>query len=245
MLNIIICDDDSSFSGKLKEDIYSLLDSLTEASQLDYSCDVVYPAAQLLEYARTNHIDILFLDVEMPDMNGMKIAEYFFEHSKDTKIIFVSSFEEYVFYSIRFNPFRFIRKSNVSAELAEAVSSAVFDILLSDKYLIFNGRYEKFSIQISRILYVTKEKHKNYMMVKCVNEEYRVRGTIHSIYEQLKDSFFVRVNSGTLVNMKYIFNISEDQLTLTDESRHGISRDLKKHLSSEYLRYIRHMNGGV
>ena len=245
MLNIIICDDDSSFSRKLKEDIYKVLDSLPEASKLDYSCEIVYPATELLEYARTNRIDILFLDIEMPDMNGMKIAEYFFEYSKDTKIIFVSSFEEYVFYSIRFNPFRFIRKSNVSAELAEAVTSAVLDTLLSDKHLIFNGRYEKFSVQISRILYVTKEKHKNYMIVKCVNEEYRVRGTIHSIYEQLKDSFFVRVNSGTLVNMKYIFNISEDQLTLTDESRHGISRDLKKPLSAEYLRYIRHMNGGV
>ena len=60
MLNIIICDDDSSFSCKLKEDIYSVLDSLTEASQLDYSCEIVYPAAQLLEYARTNHIESCF-----------------------------------------------------------------------------------------------------------------------------------------------------------------------------------------
>ncbi len=243
MLNIIICDDDQAFSEKLKNDIYGILDGIPEADKLEYSCKILYPADTLMQYAETDHIDILFLDIEMPDINGMEVAQRFYEKYNDTKIIFISSFEEYVFYSIRFNPFRFIRKSNMDTELTEAVCSAVSDILLSDKYLVFDGRYEKFSIKISSIIYIVKEKHKNYMTVKCQNNEYRIRGTINSLAKQLEGMFFAKVNSGTLINMKYIFNISEDTATLSDQSKHNVSRDLRKSLVSAYFRYVRHING--
>lgn len=245
MLNIIICDDDEKFAQKLKTDIHSIIGENPQADKLDYSCEVLYPAERLLRYAENNHIDILFLDIRMPDIGGLEIAERFYEEYKDTKIIFVSLFDDYVFYSIRFNPFRFIRKSNLSAELTEAVNAAVNDILLSDKHLVFDGKSEKFSIKISRITYAVKEKHSNYIRIICQNEEYRVRGTVNAMMIKLSKMGFVRVNSGTIVNMKYIFSIREDQVILTDDSHHIISRNLKEALTCAYFRYMRNMNGGV
>ena len=124
-MKIIVCDDDRNFANKIIKETKNIIAKNNDYCDLNIDFEYIYPAKDLMSYAGNNHIDILFLDIKMPNIDGLMVAEKFYELYPNTIIIFVSNFDNYVFYSIRFNPFRFIRKSNLNNELGEAVTSAI------------------------------------------------------------------------------------------------------------------------
>ena len=107
MINILICDDDKDFIKKTS----SLVDSLLCSSpyiDLDYKIHSTDDPLSLKALAKNTPPDILILDIHMPKADGFEIAEEFFTNQVKTKIIFLSSYDELVFYSLRFSPFRFM-----------------------------------------------------------------------------------------------------------------------------------------
>ena len=59
----------------------------------------------------------MFLDIDMPGISGLEIAKKLREENSDIILIFVSAHEQYVFESIEYSPFRYIRKSRIEKEL--------------------------------------------------------------------------------------------------------------------------------
>ena len=66
---------------------------------------------------------MVFMDIDMPGLSGMETAALLRERNCNTTLIFVSSYEHFVFESIRYMPFRFIRKSLYQEEVPEALQS--------------------------------------------------------------------------------------------------------------------------
>ncbi|MBQ3183755.1 MAG: response regulator transcription factor [Clostridia bacterium] len=245
-MKIIICDDNQEFSAMLSDEVKKILHSNERYSMLDIECRCIYPASKVIEYADTEHIDILFLDINMPDTNGFETAERFYNEHKDTYIIFVSDIENYVFYAIRFNPFRFIRKPNLSNELTEALTSALDEILISDRQIEVCNRDECVSLNISRIVYIEKEKRGNYLNIRSIDGNYRHRCNLVHIAEELSDAYFVKINSGTIINMKHIMTIrQEGTVLMSDNSVLTVSRKYLPELTSSYIKYMRNKKGGV
>lgn len=245
-MKIIICDDNKEFSRMLSDKITEILRSDERYEGFDVECNCLYPADKVIEYAKNEHIDILFLDINMPGTNGLETAEKFFNEHKDTYIIFVSDLENYVFYAIRFNPFRFIRKPNLDNELTEALTSALDEILISDRQIEVCNRDECVSVNISRIIYIEKEKRGNYLDINTIDGHYRYRCNIAQIYEELKDAYFVKINSGTIVNMKHIMTIQQDGLLLmSGNNMLTVSKKYLSDLTSSYIKYMRNKKGGI
>lgn len=113
-----------------------------------------------------NHIeellncDIVFLDIEMPGMNGLELAEEMRKYKNGQElplVVFVTSRDNYVFTALSYYPFSFLRKSCVSDEIAKCLTQAKkrIDMLRMGSYVIqLNGG--KKLVPTKEIMYVEK-----------------------------------------------------------------------------------------
>ena len=114
MIRIAICDDEPIALQMLSEHIARAL----AGQELSVSC--FSSGSALRESLLSNHsFDVLFLDINMPDVNGIYLARHIRPLMGDALLIFVSSQDDAVFDSFAAEPFRFLRKSRLDAELPQ------------------------------------------------------------------------------------------------------------------------------
>ena len=157
-MKIIVCDDNKNYANSLMDNIANIISKSTLFENIPFDCKYIYPAKLLFEYAKKHPIDILFLDISMPGTDGLDIAETFHDYYPSTKLLFITNYEQYVFYSFRFSPFRYIRKNNLNNELEEALLSATNDIYNNNDFITITNRDQCIQISLSNIMYFEKEK---------------------------------------------------------------------------------------
>lgn len=238
-MNIVVCDDNKIFADTLVKKISMLIPRSSNFGNIDFDCSYIYPADKLLKYAEDNRIDILFLDITMPGTDGLEVARQFYEEYPETLIIFVTSYENYVFHSLKFNPFRFIRKSALPEELDEAVISALGKLLSAEEYLTITNRNDCTKINLQRILYMEKEKDSNYISVVTVDDIYRYRANINELTEQFKDRMFVKINAGTIVNLRHITAFQEGVVLTSDNRKLTAAKKYTRNIKERYIEFMR------
>ena len=99
-MNIAICDDDSKITDRLKGDIATFFICLNE----DVEVSVFANGMELLyTIKKEENYDLILLDVDMPCMSGLEAAKQIRKNDEDVIIIFMSSYENYVFDSFEYN----------------------------------------------------------------------------------------------------------------------------------------------
>jgi len=121
-MRIAICDDNLEFLKQI-EDIVSCIYKETQV-ELVVSC--FQNGQALLEEMKKQEedIDLLLLDIDMPEISGLEVAKAVRAMGKECILMFISSYENYVFDTFEFSPFRFIRKGKLSQELPIALRAA-------------------------------------------------------------------------------------------------------------------------
>ncbi len=116
MLTIAVVDDNPYFLTELSE-------ALAKCTE-NYGAAQITPFSESAAFLQSSEIfDMVFMDIDMPGLSGMETAALLRERNCNTTLIFVSSYEHFVFESIRYMPFRFIRKSLYQEEVPEALQS--------------------------------------------------------------------------------------------------------------------------
>lgn len=104
-MRIIICDDDIELTQELKK----ILVSFFQKNSLKLPEISIYNNGQDL-LNDTGDKDIVFLDIEMPGMNGIYIGNELKQKNKNTIIFVVTSYSQYLDEAMRFNVFRYLSK---------------------------------------------------------------------------------------------------------------------------------------
>ncbi|MBR3415468.1 MAG: response regulator transcription factor [Clostridia bacterium] len=236
MIKIVICDDEVSAAKKISERVNSVL---MQERFLDIDIDILVTAnpKELLMCGQDSNIDILLLDIMMPECDGIQVAETFYLHSPETLIIFTSGYENMVFYTLKFRPFRFVRKSHLHNDLREAVESALDDRISSSKRIIVKADGENIAIIVSKIEYVLKRG--NYLILSYDGNEYRWRSSVTEQEPFLKYHRIIRINSGILINVRFIARIIRSNVILKSGKTFPISQRYQKKIESSFLDYIR------
>lgn len=237
-MNIVVCDDEKTFGEKLIMQIQKIIYK-SDYGDDDFNYRYFSSPKELIDYMHNNVIDILFLDISMPELNGFDIAQICMEYYTDICLIFISNFERQVYYSIRFSPFRFLCKSNYEKHLAEAVNAAVSKLLKENEYITISNYNNITTIKVSRIIYVEKEKQKNYLAIHCLNDTYRHRITIGRMIDMLSSSGFIKISAGQLLNMKYISKIEDCSIILTTGLVLNMSKQYRSVIKEAYIKYMR------
>ncbi len=230
-MNILICDDELVFLRYLEKQIKEII-AKGIFGEMDFSIISYQDSQKAFEYCVEKSPQIVFLDIDMPTVDGFKIAEYL-KDNEETKIIFVSNYDTFVYTSLKFKPFRYIRKSFLDKELKEAVDSVLDELIFKREMLVTKEE----RIPCSEILYV--ESDKNYVRIKTNRGEYRCRATIKMLEERLKPLGFLRCHTAYVINIRKIKRAESDSVMLQDNSVLTVSKKYKKNFFEEYLKYMR------
>lgn len=234
MINVAICDDEEAIVNSYRERIKALFDY----KHIEVKISTYTDGNRLIEACRKQEINLVFLDIEMPTISGFEVAETINKINEDTIIIFVTSEEQLVFRSLRYSPFRFLRKNYFAAELNEAIISVLDLYMKRNKTQLFTSiDGELVVINIRDIKYIESNKHK--VTIYSKDKELVSKVKISELEENLKEYGFIRVHIGYLVNMKYIFSVERTDILLADRTRVPMSRHRVEQVKTEFQKYIR------
>lgn len=233
-MNIAICDDSEIDALAAKEVIKKTLKELHVQADIDYCLNAEEIEAKLLHYKE--QLDILILDIDMPEISGLQLAEELRTNNLNLIIIFLSNHEEFVFKAIEFQPFRYIRKIKLKTEMPLAIRSAVKIIAAQiDKQVILDSDDGKTKIMISEIVYFDADKRKTYVHLSN-GKKLSVKANITEFNESLKSSKFIMIHRSCVVNADYIKNIYNDIIVLDNNKQLLISRRRTKNVKQKLLK---------
>lgn len=227
MINIVICDDDKNFLSYIENRIIKIL----EARQENIKIHKFGSGMELLKaYDKgAKPFDIILLDINMPKIDGLELAELIRKEDEGTILIFLTSMEEEVYKTFKYNTFRFIRKTHIDQELEEALLSAMKKLSV-EKY-IFKTADGEIALAIEEIIYF--EFMDRVVHIVTFNSKFR---TNIRRFKDVEDAFlpkgFVGIHRSCIVNQNYIKAIGDLEITLDNGEKLPVSRyrmeDVKK-----------------
>lgn len=178
-------------------------------------------AVSAFEYLRHETVDLLFCDIQMPEMNGMELTRML---SPETKVIFTTAFSQYAIEGFKVNAVDYLLKPVSYADFLSAAERAHewFEMkhragtqpnAPSDVKTIFvKTEYRLQQIRLDKILYI--EGLKDYVKIYVEDEENPVVSLISmkSLEEQLPSDSFVRVHKSYIVQPSKIRTIERNRI---------------------------------
>lgn len=233
MIQVAVCDDEKRVLNEIS--------SKAQNSFADINCPTKMFKTdnpfELIEHINNSVIDVVFLDIDMPSLSGMDIAQSLMDNEIKTLLIFVTSHDALVYQSFKYHPFGFIRKSHFDEEIGTVVKSLVVELQKKSEYFTFKTNEGFFKVLFSDILYFESES--NYINLHCIDKQYRFRSTITSLEQDLSSKDFIRTHKGFLVNQQHIFAIKGDDIELSDKKLLPIGRTNRDRIKKTILRYMR------
>ena len=235
-IKIALCDDDINALPI----IAGAADSAFRAREIRPEIIRFTSGRDLLASMEKTRYQIVLLDIEMPDMDGIAVGKVIRDRGDNTPIIFVSECESRVFESFLIQPLGFVRKSNFLNDIA-AVAELYIKTCVQEQnseYLEFHTRSGLLTLKSKQIRYI--EGSRNYQMLYTTNGDapIEVKMTMDRLEDMTEPQGFIRVHKGYLVNYRYIQRIQSNLLTLQDGTELPIGRSKIAEVKTKYLSLI-------
>lgn len=181
------------------------------------------------------HMDILFLDVEMDGISGIEAMKQLEEKDNVNYIIFASSHSEYVFDSFGFKTMGFLCKPIAYDKFLKEIKK-IIDKMINTEPIQINVDGRDILISQDDIMYVSGER--NYVKVVTRQNEYLTYGNMKAWEEKFVKSSIIRVHKSYLVNLKYITNISDVASFVNIDDEIPVGRKYKEEARGKYKEYL-------
>ena len=237
MFRIAICDDEEIFRKNIYEIIMKYMDENgcpCEVDEFASGKDFISLGINMAKY------DIVFLDINMDEIDGLETAQKIRKVSSDIFIVFVTAFVNYAVQGYSVNAIRYILKNNENMkdlifECIDAISK-VMKHTVKRKEFEFNEGIKNVPVEL--LLYVESKLHKLefYIMEEELNK-YLLYGKLDEVEKELEDKAFLRIHQSYLVNMKHIVGINRYEVLLNNGIRLKISKDRYKSVKEKFVSY--------
>lgn len=238
MLEIVICDPDKKFAGQLKDKLTTFYESHQHPANIRIFQDG-HSIMQALDLDTA--MDLVFLNTRLRDMSGFVVAELLglSPDKKNCRLIFMSDEGEEVFQAFFYQPVWFLRKKQLKQDLERALNR-LWALEHKDRSIqVHEGRALR-CIRVDKIMYIASDGH--YLWVQCVDNRYRIRGSMRHYEELLKDYYFVHPTKSYLVNCAYMESIAS-KVIMRDGTVISCSKGKKAEallMRERYIREIEH-----
>ncbi|TWP26560.1 response regulator transcription factor [Apibacter muscae] len=181
-------------------------------------------AIEVLDFINKQKVDLIFLDIQMPELNGLQLAETIKDH---TKIIFTTAFDQYALEGYKVNaldyllkPFdykEFILATNKAKEwfeLIHAKEQKELDKKQSPEYFFVKSEYRQIKISFHKILYI--EGLKDYVKIWLKDEPKPILTlmSLKKLEEELPKDRFMRVHRSFIISLEHIQSIEKNQVII-------------------------------
>lgn len=230
VLTFAICDDDDIFLNKMKNRLTSKF-SDDNSFFFDIECFTCNSGMELFSYYEMKDIDIAILDIELGNESGFDVAKKFLKIKNDIGIVFATSHNDYVYNSFVCRPLGFVRKNEFDTDFDLMISNIIE--YLESQYIIyeFGINTEKISLKLSEVRAVEFFDHSAHL--KLESRELKCRDKLSRFEDDLTRFGFIKINRGSMLNIKFISSIEGNNIKLIDNSIYSISRGLKRSVTEK------------
>jgi len=216
-MNCIIIDDDS-FVRKITEDFVRKTESLNLLHSLSNAVDAINVLGA------NENIDLIFLDIEMPEMTGIDFLNAL---SILPQIIIISSKEKYAINAFEFDVTDYLLKPFTYSRFCKAVNKALDRQEKNRMYAKADEIFIKHNSSLVKLKYADilwVEAMENYVVINTFDEKYMIHFTMRAIEGKLPANQFLRVHRSFIVNIGSIHSIEDNtiQIKTIDKAKNAI-----------------------
>lgn len=183
---------------------------------------------------------VVFLDIDMPEINGIELGVNLRTLHENTTIIYISNCVEQVFDAFRARPFGFVRKSSFLKDIQSVVKLYAESIRNESKRrLEIKTAQGLTQVPISEILYIECSKDYQFFYLTQDRPPLKCRLSMNQLEESLADDGFLRIHQGYIVNYTFIKRIDNEYVELNNGTKVPMSRRKKQMVFTQYLRLSR------
>ncbi|WP_053972603.1 LytTR family DNA-binding domain-containing protein [Mangrovimonas sp. ST2L15] len=212
--------------------------------QLQKSCS---NAIEAMNYVSEHPVDVLFLDIQMPDLTGIELSKMI---PKKTKVIFTTAFDQYALEGFKVDALDYLLKPFDYSEFLVAANKAKdwFNLVkkseenrnivqgqevTTKEFLFVKSEYKQLKIKLDDVLYF--EGLKDYIKIWLKNEPKPILTlmSLKSLENELPESDFMRVHRSFIVSLKNIDVIERSQIII-NQQRITVSEQYK----SKFFEFI-------
>lgn len=230
MIKIAICDDEAVFRKEIRECCVEYCKN----EQLE--CDIEeYAAGRALIKDKISP-DILFLDVQMPEADGIEVKEHLKNIKSDTKILFISSYPESMRAAFGGNVFGFLEKPFKYKEFAEKMGEMLEALEVDLRFIICKPDSGEKKVYLREIVYI--EAYGKYSKVHVRGgDNYILEEKSISKYEDELGEDFVRCHRSYIVNLLHVLSVKDKKIRLTKGKELPIGRSYEPGTKERYGEY--------
>lgn len=180
--------------------------------------------------------ELILLDIQMPNINGMKVAEKVRLLDSHVLIVFVTNMVQYAVEGYKVEAVDFILKpvSNYAfAKMMDKIVKIIHQRKENGVMICMNRKTLR--LPAAQIKYIESHGHKVFCYTEM--ESFETWDNMSTLEKQLPEGRFSRINSGTLVNLNYVMGIEKEMVVLHSHEVLPISRRRKKDFLAELARF--------
>ena len=237
MLSIAVCDDEVIECCDMAKRIKEIME------EIDIPCIIrqFQSGGELLQALES--FDIVFLDIIMQDMDGMKTAQIFREKVSDKILIFVSSSREYVFEAYDVEAFQYLLKPVADRKLKSVLQKAVLKTeSRPQEFIIVSRERQKKKLFLDNIFYF--EIRGRVVDVHGTEGIFTYYEQIGELDNKLRDKGFFRCHKSYLINLKYVDGYNRQEVILENGEKIVIAKRRYDKFVQAVLKVMRE-NGGI
>lgn len=238
MFKIAVCDDEECFRDIIKQYVGSYLSKIEVPFEIDsFSAgkDLAALGQNIEKYA------IVFLDVNMEEIDGIKTAKIIREYSSNIFIVFVTAYIDYSLEGYKVNAERYLLKNTINLEdsiyeCMDSIFEKVNQNVLKRKFS-FN-QCEK-DLPLERIIYIESKLHRlEFHVIDAHVKTYTMYGTLNVLEKELYEFGFLRIHQSYLVNLQHIKKMKGYHAVLNNGQMLPIPKTRYRDVKNAFIGYI-------
>ena len=202
-----------------RKGIKNLVDQISQLELLDN----FNSAKTAAEFMQATQVDLVFLDIQMPGINGIEFARSIPKH---TLIIFTTAYSEYALDSYEVDAIDYLVKPIDAVKFRKAVDKAItYHALLldeekkdveniADEYIFVKSERRYFKVNLKDVLFI--EGLKDYVIIQMDGQRIITRMNVKNMHDMLPKSTFLRISRSYIANKNHIDSFDNNDVFIKE-----------------------------
>ncbi len=232
---IAVCDDEQSQLQNLTKK----LSLYAEAHHASFHIDT-YPSAEafLFAFEENRNIDLLLLDIEMAEMNGIELAKKVRADNETIQICFITGYPDYMNQGYDVEALHYLIKPVSTDKLFEVLDRFMKAMETQPRFFLFSVGKEVVRLYEKELFYGEAQGH--YIVLYTKQGELKLRMIMPELEKQLGEGFF-RASRSFVVNLRYVTRITKTDIVLEDGTAVPLGKGLFDQANTALITFLRNL----
>lgn len=230
MLLIAIVDDTPSDIERLKAQVENHLTRARESFR-------IHTFGESVDFIRSQEsYDLVFLDIHMDKINGLEAAHFIRKINKEVVLIFVTQMAQMAIRGYEVDAMDFIIKPSDQASIDRVMDKALKRIVdRAGSFVVLKTARDTISISTSKIHFI--EVYDHDLVYHTEEGEYRIRGQLNKVRQEVDSQQFVLSSRSHLVNLRHVASVHNDHLMVAGKMV-PLSKVRRKEIEQRFVSFL-------